>query len=285
MSPKPEERYMRSDVVSRMQIVIKSIWPNAEVKVYGSFETGLYLATSDIDLVVYCNELDTQAALTLLEQRLQNIRDYDDVPIVKVLDKQTAVRVDICFNVDSGTSSAEFIKDMMLVYPELKYLVLVMKQFLLSHKLLEMFNGGISSYCLILLIISYLQLHPEDRHSENHGDRLVKFLELYGRLFNYLKCGISVKEGGFYFRKSEEGKGDTTNRYSLLCIKDPFNDENDVGEGCFGIVQIRVEFEKAFRELSDGVLPQYAHIQPTSTSLLGRILTIAPEVVTYRKFI
>jgi len=44
-------------------------------------------------------------------------------------------------------------------YPLIGWLVVVLKQFLIYHNLLESFNGGISSYCLILLILSYLQVH------------------------------------------------------------------------------------------------------------------------------
>jgi len=43
-------------------------------------------------------------------------------------------------------------------YPLIRCLVIILKQFLIYHNLLESFNGGISSYCLILLILSYLQV-------------------------------------------------------------------------------------------------------------------------------
>ena len=43
-------------------------------------------------------------------------------------------------------------------YPILKFLVLVLKQFLLQRDLNEVFTGGISSYSLILLTVSFLQV-------------------------------------------------------------------------------------------------------------------------------
>jgi len=46
----------------------------------------------------------------------------------------------------------------MREYPLIRCLIVVLKQFLIYHNLLESFNGGISSYCLILLILSYLQV-------------------------------------------------------------------------------------------------------------------------------
>ena len=49
-------------------------------------------------------------------------------------------------------------QDMMALYPNLPYLVLVLKQFLLQRDLNEVFTGGISSYCLILLTVSFFQV-------------------------------------------------------------------------------------------------------------------------------
>jgi len=46
----------------------------------------------------------------------------------------------------------------MKQYPVLSKLVLVLKQFLLQRDLNEVFTGGISSYSLILLVISFLQV-------------------------------------------------------------------------------------------------------------------------------
>ena len=43
-------------------------------------------------------------------------------------------------------------------YPNLKYLVLVLKQFLLQRDLNEVFTVGISSYSLILMTVSFLQV-------------------------------------------------------------------------------------------------------------------------------
>lgn len=52
MSPTATEHCIRGDVVRRIEHVILSLWPEAEVHVFGSYRTGLYLPTSDIDLVV-----------------------------------------------------------------------------------------------------------------------------------------------------------------------------------------------------------------------------------------
>lgn len=87
------------------------------------------------------------------------VLDKASVPIVKLTDKKTEVKVDISFNTCNGVKSAELIKRYMSQYPALPKLVYVLKQFLLERDLNEVFTGGISSYSLILMCISFLQLH------------------------------------------------------------------------------------------------------------------------------
>lgn len=50
--PTKIEHAVRYDVVQRMETTILSLWPDAQVQVFGSYRTGLYLPTSDIDIVV-----------------------------------------------------------------------------------------------------------------------------------------------------------------------------------------------------------------------------------------
>lgn len=80
---------------------------------------------------------------------------------MKLTDKMSDVKVDISFNMRNGVKSAELIKDFKQRFPVLSKLVLVLKQFLLQRDLNEVFTGGISSYSLILMTISFLQV----RHS------------------------------------------------------------------------------------------------------------------------
>ncbi len=52
LTPTSEEHAARQRTVQRTAQVVQSIWPSSTVSVFGSFATGLYLPTSDIDLVV-----------------------------------------------------------------------------------------------------------------------------------------------------------------------------------------------------------------------------------------
>lgn len=298
ITPRPEEEHMRLEVVARIQRVIKDLWPNAEVEVFGSFSTGLYLPTSDIDLVVF-GHWETLPLWTLEEalrkrqvadENSVKVLDKATVPIIKLTDAHTEVKVDISFNVQSGVKAANLIKDFKRQYPVLPYLVLVLKQFLLQRELNEVFTGGIGSYSLFLMAVSFLQLHcREDVCSSNAnlGVLLIEFFELYGRHFNYLKTGIRIKDGGSYVAKDEVQKGMLDGyRPSMLYIEDPLQPGNDVGRSSYGAMQVKEAFDYAYVVLSHAVSP-IAKYYPNnkSESILGRIIRVTQEVAEYRDWI
>uniref|UniRef100_A0AAX7STJ7 Terminal nucleotidyltransferase 4A n=1 Tax=Astatotilapia calliptera TaxID=8154 RepID=A0AAX7STJ7_ASTCA len=298
ISPRPEEEKMRLEVVDRIKEVIHDLWPSAEVEVFGSFSTGLYLPTSDIDLVVF-GKWESLPLWTLEEAlRKKNVADENSikvldkatVPIIKLTDSYTEVKVDISFNVTSGVKAARLIKEFKEKYPVLPYLVLVLKQFLLQRDLNEVFTGGIGSYSLFLMAVSFLQLHyREDVFglNINIGVLLIEFFELYGRNFNYLKTGIRIKDGGCYVAKDEVQKNMLDGyRPSMLYIEDPLQPDNDVGRSSYGAMQVKQAFDYAYVVLSHAVSP-IAKFYPNneSESILGRIIRVTQEVDDYREWI
>ncbi|XP_028257771.1 terminal nucleotidyltransferase 4B [Parambassis ranga] len=298
ISPRPEEEKMRLEVVDRIKGVIHDLWPSAEVQVFGSFSTGLYLPTSDIDLVVF-GKWETLPLWTLEEAlRKRNVADENSikvldkatVPIIKLTDSFTEVKVDISFNVKSGVKAARLIKEFKEKYPVLPYLVLVLKQFLLQRDLNEVFTGGIGSYSLFLMAVSFLQLHYREdvcNPNINIGVLLIEFFELYGRHFNYLKTGIRIKDGGCYVAKDEVQKNMMDGyRPSMLYIEDPLQPDNDVGRSSYGAMQVKQAFDYAYVVLSHAVSPIAKYYPNNETeSILGRIIRVTQEVDEYREWI
>ncbi|KAF1393134.1 hypothetical protein PFLUV_G00035310 [Perca fluviatilis] len=298
ISPRPEEEKMRMEVVDRIKGVIHDLWPSAEVQVFGSFSTGLYLPTSDIDLVVF-GKWETLPLWTLEEAlRKRNVADENSikvldkatVPIIKLTDSFTEVKVDISFNVKSGVKAARLIKEFKEKYPVLPYLFLVLKQFLLQRDLNEVFTGGIGSYSLFLMAVSFLQLHYRDdvcSPNINIGVLLIEFFELYGRHFNYLKTGIRIKDGGCYVAKDEVQRNMMDGyRPSMLYIEDPLQPDNDVGRSSYGAMQVKQAFDYAYVVLSHAVSPIAKYYPNNETeSILGRIIRVTQEVDEYREWI
>ncbi|KAH0535528.1 terminal nucleotidyltransferase 4B-like [Cotesia glomerata] len=295
MCPTIEEHNLRIRVVKRIESIIYEQWPESKVEVFGSFRTGLYLPTSDIDLVVI-GRWANLPLFTLENKFLEydiaepssiKVLDKASVPIIKLTDKETDIKVDISFNMNNGVKSAELIKNYKRRFPVLDKLVLVLKQFLLQRDLNEVFTGGISSYSLILMTISFLQLHPRQNVHENSnlGVLLIEFLELYGRKFNYVKTGIRVKDGGTYISK-EEVQRDMIDghRPSLLCIEDPLTPGNDIGRSSYGALYVKDAFDYAYHNLAQAVNPTN-FIDSSKHSILGRIIRVTDEVIEYRKWI
>lgn len=210
------------------------------------------------------------------------VLDRASVPIIKLTDIHTDVRIDISFNVENGLKSAKLIKQWKKKYPHFPKLVCVLKQFLLQRDLKEVFTGGIGSYALILMVISFLQLHPRcdaQLPTANLGVLLIEFFELYGKFFNYFKVGISVRNGGAYLPKDEMDMEDS-HKTSLLSIEDPQNPSNDIGKCSYGILYVRQAFDYAYTMLFNAVGP----CQPFNSreSILGRIIRITDEVIDGR---
>uniref|UniRef100_A0A8W7PMH9 polynucleotide adenylyltransferase n=1 Tax=Anopheles coluzzii TaxID=1518534 RepID=A0A8W7PMH9_ANOCL len=291
----PTEHALRVMVVSRIEKIVQNLWPSARVEMFGSFRTGLYLPTSDIDLVVIGQW--TMLPLRTLEMELISqgiaepnsvrVLDKASVPIVKLTDRQTQVKVDISFNMESGVQSAKLIKGFKREYPVLEKLVLVLKQFLLQRDLNEVFTGGISSYSLILMCISFLQQHHQKPNAcSNLGVLLIEFFELYGRKFNYMKIGISVKSGRYIPKEELQREMIDGHRPSLLCIEDPLTPGNDIGRSSYGALHVKQAFEYAYIVLVQAVLPLDKNLNDCNRqSILGRIIRVTDEVIEYRKWI
>ncbi|KAJ8912839.1 hypothetical protein NQ315_007970 [Exocentrus adspersus] len=253
----------------------RGVLGEAKVEIFGSYRTGLYLPTSDIDLVV------------IVENSIK-VLDKASVPIVKLIDKKTDIKVDISFNMCNGVKSAELIKTYIEKFAVLPKLVYVLKQFLLERDLNEVFTGGISSYSLILMCISFLQLHPRQDSvrscTANLGVLLIEFFELYGRKFNYINTGIRVRDGGKYINKEEMQKEMVDgHRPSMLCIEDPLQPSNDIGRSSYGVLQVKRAFEYAYTVLTNVIHPLSLYNNCFETSILGRIVRVRDKVIQQRQ--
>lgn len=276
ISPHPSEEKMRNEVVERVRRVIQNRWHGTEVKVFGSFITGLYLPTSDIDIVVCQN-----CPLYLLESELRSaniaapgtmkVLGKATVPIIKFKDKETKVKVDISFNM-SGLQSAEKVKEYLKQYPLLKKMVLVIKQYLYQCDLNEVYFGGIGSYSVILLAVSFFQHCPKyDLDEGNLGVLLTDFFELYGKRFDYSNHGIRLDGGGSYFDKIFD---------NALLIKDPADPTNII-KGAWDVWKVQNAFKRAFDSLSWALNRNRGY----RSLILSTVVSIPDDVARYRRWV
>lgn len=56
-----------------------------------------------------------------------------------------------------GLDCIQLVKNYIQIYPLLRPIVLVLKNFLKIHKLNDPYTGGLSSYGVLLLVVGYIQ--------------------------------------------------------------------------------------------------------------------------------
>jgi non-canonical poly(A) RNA polymerase PAPD5/7 len=166
--PREEERRMRQFVVKRVEHKFRSMFPGAETIPFGSFNTGLCLPSSDIDLVVFC-ELDDRTDLVLSSCSMlrtdtsltrPGVRAITDtkVPIIKFTERYSGYHVDICFNQERNLKGPIVTKELLQRYPGTRELVMTIKYFLKLRGLHDPADGGMGSYTVLLLVVSFLQV-------------------------------------------------------------------------------------------------------------------------------
>ncbi|KAI3693262.1 hypothetical protein L6452_33094 [Arctium lappa] len=158
-----------------------------------------------------------------------------------------SIRIDISFKAPShtGLQTTELVKELTEQFPAATPLSLVLKQFLADRSLDQSYSGGLSSYCLILLITRFLQHehHYGRPINQNFGGLLMDFFYFFGNVFDPRQMRISVQGSGVYINR-ERG-------YSIdpIYIDDPLFPANNVGRNCFRIHQCIKAFADAYSTL------------------------------------
>ncbi|CAG8496645.1 6891_t:CDS:2 [Funneliformis caledonium] len=302
LCPTDIERLWRVFAIKRIEQCIKSSYPSAEVMVFGSFNTGLYLPTSDLDIVCFVRDNSPNVL-----RKIANLLDYQRisaerpatimkavVPIIKFQEYYTKFNVDISFNQSSGYISARSMKEFLDQWPLLGKMVIVVKWFLKHHGLDDPSTGGMGGFTVFCMMLSFFQMHPFIRNGtlipndDNLGVLLIEFFELYGLKFNFFNIAIRVNRGGEYVLKNNES-WTTKNPYTNICIQDPSDPDNDIARSTRNTDIIFSYFEKAFRRLvvRVGSLERKYHNQDEEMiieeSILSSIFFIPRRIIEFRK--
>ena len=288
-----------------------------KVEVFGSQATGLFLPTSDIDIVIVLKKNETKektkeekkgrekremeewdassgSPLTRLAETLQ-VEWHDElsylelientrVPLVKFT-HTSGVSFDVCFDQETGPKAAVLMKTFMDAMPPLRPLTFVLKYFMESRGLNEPYSGGVGSYMLQLMIVSFLQHRERDGFNfrrpslYNLGCLLVEFFELYGLDFNYVTTGISVRHDGFYFPKGAKDRKEyfwQPNRRFSMAIENPLEPTHDVGKPSYRIQIVQRSYELAFKTL-------LAHLTEPIVPTMSTLASILPPTAEMSK--
>lgn len=189
--------------VERMTRLVETVWPRAQVKLYGSHATGLCVPGSDLDFVVCLPRVHTyevadapgalegrnainETSQKQLARRLKGESWIDPgsmkliertfVPVIKVATKDTrakTIHLDISFYFPGhhGLEAVNMIKSLCGEIPSLRSLVIILKRFLIDRGLLEAYSGEQNpvlspvppTWCAVL---AFSFLHSSDRWAE-----------------------------------------------------------------------------------------------------------------------
>jgi non-canonical poly(A) RNA polymerase PAPD5/7 len=216
VKPRDFENQVREDLVSRMDRAVKGTFPSLNVRAFGSFASGLYLPTADMDLVacstrfleggraeisptrnwIFKFAACLKRAGIAIESSVTVISNAR-VPLVKFVEKVTGLRVDVSFENDSGLLANNTFRLWKQQYPAMPVIVSLIKQFLVMRGFSEVFTGGLGGYTVICLTVTILRI-LEERNGRDWDAMqsldtvLMTFLVHYGRDFDLGRDGIQM---------------------------------------------------------------------------------------------
>ncbi|CAN6637977.1 poly(A) RNA polymerase protein 2 [Trichomonascus vanleenenianus] len=291
MSPSAEEIKARNEAVRRIRDLVHGLWHDAEAHVFGSYATDMYLPGSDIDMVVLSDSgrYDTKAQLYKLASKLRasgHCKQVEPivktrVPIIKMVDGPSNINIDISFEQPQGVTAVNTIQGWAREFPCLRYLVLVIKQFLAKRRMNEVRTGGVGGLSVICMVVSFLRNHPrvaskEIDPMENLGVLLIEFFELYGKNFNYDDAALCMTGEMGYKLKSRHLHLQNANNSFSLSIEDPHDTSNNISRGSFNLRGVKKAFGGAFDILTNRCyeLEALPVKKRSGESILGHIIKL-----------
>jgi non-canonical poly(A) RNA polymerase PAPD5/7 len=254
-----------NDILKELQLTVDEVNPNYKVNLYGSYCTGLCLPWSDIDIVIshdpsYREEYFLNKLYMKLTKKnwvkSHKFIENANVPIIKLVSNDKFnFHIDISVENDKhfGLKTVELVKSYMKTYPVLKPIILALKTLLANGNLNNPYTGGLSSYGLILMVVSYIQSKIENQkyNSESPtilGDTFINVLGYYGIIFKFNKYIIIT----YPVNNDNINGNDKDLSYSLgnnsheLIIIDPLNKQNNVAKSTFQYMNIKMAFMIAY---------------------------------------
>ncbi|KAI0183866.1 hypothetical protein EV127DRAFT_486713 [Xylaria flabelliformis] len=285
VSPRDFEERLRQDLVSKLESLVQKKWRNARILPFGSFMSGLYLPTADMDIAI-CSQgfIDGKQALFDKKKFLWQMKShiemrkvaYGDsvepitrakVPLLKYTDDYTGLKVDISFEKMDGYKAIATFRKWKDQYPAMPPLVALIKHFLLMRALNEPVSGGLGGFSVICMVVHLLQVKPEiqsgSMKDDHLGELLMHFLKYYGKLFNYEKVAIRMHPPGTL----NKAKASTLVYRDLgrLSIIDPNNPENDISGGSSSFYLIKDCFSKAYDTLQSAMMQSASELSSSSS--------------------
>lgn len=149
-------------------------------------------------------------------------------------------------------------------FPSLRPLYIILRYCLEVRGLTTVFEGGLGSYSILMMIVTALKHSSGKFASDDLGGQLLHVLDFYGkadlykvgfsadppRVFEKQKEGLPLEERIARTADSQLSGIDHMQKFCprkpyLLCLQDPADDLNDLGKNAYAIKHIQATFNKA----------------------------------------
>ena len=287
----PREEVAAKLVISDVNSVARLCRKVQQMTLLGSRSTGLATPTSDFDfsftlpdhlvrrpMVPKREESSAQSLSSTRKTKVQAVRvlarmmkefrsstkfrnteliRHASVPIIRCT--HVATGLDIQMQTMAPYQAAhEYKLASLSEFPSLRPLYIILRSLLELRNLTTVFEGGLGSYSILMMIVTALK-HSSGRFaSDDLGSQLLYVLDFYGRVDLY-RFGFSANPPHIF----EKPKGPTLDmariddpqlhginltqtldplKPYLLCLQDPANHMNDLGKGAYAIKHIQATF-------------------------------------------
>ena len=139
-------------------------------------------------------------------------------------------------------SNVIYIKEQLDIFPEIKPILILLKRYFYVKNMNSSFEGGLSSYNLFLLILSFAKYNNFSQNKIiNLGYFLIQFLEFFGNIFDFKNFCINLNSPYIY----EVNSFNNYNSGKSLVILDPLTGLN-ASKSSYKIFEIQNMFLNAY---------------------------------------
>jgi DNA polymerase sigma len=300
IQPPASELAQRMELLRRLQQLVSSLWPHihARLHLFGSSSNTLCLRVADTDL---CLEIDPAAGSKedIIETLGRALKNYGmsnvlplasaRVPIVKFMDPASNISCDVCINNLLALSNSRLLADYTSLDARVRPLVLIVKYWAKRRQINKPYEGTISSYAFVLMVINFLQQRKPPilpclqrmlgtdttpvvvqgfdcsyfkdldqlrgfgaLNRETLGELLLAFFRYYAHEFDYKNLVISVRTGGMLDKEDKDWVKPQCKDNCVFTVEDPFEVTHNLGRVVDrdSLWIIRYEFLRAYRVLA-----------------------------------
>ena len=263
-----KKKYIIEQLIANIQMSINERIDDIEVQIYGSYRTGLSLPWSDIDIIlINKNNLLKNQSEKILRQLcylftgkkwINSMKFLENLPIPSITIVSSSdygsINIDITVQDDkhNGLKCVSLVESYLKEYSALRPIILALKTILKNASLNNPNLGGLSSYGLILMVVSYIQSKRDSNNYEDDDKDIIGktfhgFLGHYGIFFDFNRYVIltsPIKDNNTPIIDN-----DTILNFDQshdLIIVDPLNNKNNVAQKTHQFMNLKMAFMIAF---------------------------------------